>query len=572
MQPTGGADTSLSKVRQAASRLLPGPLRSLFDEELPRGVGWPHVLGSSLLALLLVQALTGVLLSLNYSPSSDTAWESVRHIQERTSYGGLVRGIHHWAASAAIVVAALHLIRVFVYAAYRRPRQWTWFVGVLLFLTLLAFGLTGYLLPWDLKAYFGTRVATSIPGSLPVIGRYLLALIRGGEDVGSLTLTRFYALHAIVLPAAISLLVIVHLRLIRKHGITAPWTDVGEAAEQGPTFFPFQAWKDSFAVLLVVSVIFVLALRFGAPLGSKADPNNVTYVPRPDWYFLGLQQLLRIFQGRWQLLGTAIIPGAVVFLLLFLPWLDRNPSRRLSARPIALAAGGVFSLALLWVTLAGHFAVKAEERRLADLFQSQTPARQVAVASTPAPGLVARGQDLYQKLRCGTCHEAGRTEVIPGLPPGLDDAGSKLRPSWMTAYLRRPYPIRWLDENERPTIRMPDFHLSEDEAEAISSFLATRTDEERFPQPADSGFWASATEEDGQRLIREYNCTGCHIIQGEGNQLGPDLTRVGRRLQEAYMLAFLRNPDAIIPGTPMKEVDLWEEEAAAITKFLATLK
>ena len=151
---------------------LPHAVRDLFDERLPRGVGWWHVFGSTLLALIAFQAVTGVLLSLNYAASTSTAWESVRYIQDRVVFGAFVRGVHHWAASASIVVAALHLGRVFLFAAYRSPRRWTWVAGVLLLFVLLGFGLTGYLLPWDLKAYFGTQVATEIPGSLPVIGPY----------------------------------------------------------------------------------------------------------------------------------------------------------------------------------------------------------------------------------------------------------------------------------------------------------------------------------------------------------------------------------------------------------------
>jgi ubiquinol-cytochrome c reductase cytochrome b subunit len=547
---------------------LPAPIRALFDERLPHGVGWPHVLGSVLLALLGVQALTGVLLALNYSSSTETAWESVRYIQERATFGALVRGIHHWAASAAIVVAALHMVRVFVYAAYRPPRRWTWFVGGLLLLTLLAFGLTGYLLPWDLKAYFGTRVATAIPGSVPLAGPTVMRLIRGGDEVGNLTLTRFYALHVIVLPATLVALVAIHLRLIRRHGITPPWVDGQATPEFGCRFFPYQAWKDSLAVLFVVGVVYLLALGLGAPLGDKADPTNVTYVPRPDWYFLGLQHLLRIFQGKWQILGTFLIPNAALLLLLFLPWIDRNRRRRLSARPAALCLGAGGVAAVVGLTLAGYVSVKRAEAHLAGLARPAAPAPLPATAPAPAGDAVALGRRLYETLRCGTCHEADRQEIVPGLPPDLSYAGSKLRPEWVATYLRDPYPIRWLAENRRPTIRMPHYRLNEGEAVALASYLGSRVDEQRFGKVADSDLFASVDEEQGRRLFGEYQCLGCHVFNGEGNRIGPDLTQVGSRLRPEYVFVFVRNPGALIPGTAMKEIELWDEEAAAITKFL----
>jgi ubiquinol-cytochrome c reductase cytochrome b subunit len=226
-------------------------------------------------------ALTGVLLAFGYAPSTASAWESVRAI-DQNPWGRLIRGLHHWAASGVIVLAGLHLARVFLYAAYRPPRQWTWVAGVGLLLVLLGFGLTGYLLPWDLKAYFGTQVATAIPASLPIIGPFLGRLIRGASDVGDFTLTRFYAVHVILLPAALTALVLVHLRLVRNHGITPPFVDEGEGVDPERTFFPYHAWKDSLAVLIIMAAVFYLALKYGAPLGDKADPTNSTYVPRPS--------------------------------------------------------------------------------------------------------------------------------------------------------------------------------------------------------------------------------------------------------------------------------------------------
>ncbi|MEE9296787.1 MAG: cytochrome b N-terminal domain-containing protein [Phycisphaerae bacterium] len=552
---------------------LAEPVRSLFEERLPAGVGWAHVFGSTLLALIGIQVVTGVLLSLNYSASTSTAWESTRYIQDQVVFGGIIRGVHHWAASASIVVAALHVVRVFIYAAYRAPRQWTWVAGVLLLLVLLGFGLTGYLLPWDLKAYFGTQVATEIPGSIPVLGPYLLRLIRGSADVGPFTLTRFYAFHVIILPMMLTLLLTAHLYLVRRHGITPPWTRIGEEGRPGRVFFPYQAVKDSAAILVAVVLIFLLAVWIGAPLEEKADPTNSSYVPRPDWYFLGLQQLLRIFQGKWQILGTVVIPGLSVLVLLALPWLDRTPERRLRLRPIALSLGGICAAGVVAMTAAGYAAVRHEETRIVGVQVSPPPpADTYTEVAEASPELVGEGARLYGAMRCGSCHGPDRDEVMPGLPPDLSYAGSKLRQAWIRDYLLEPKPIRYESDGVRPTLRMPEFHFSATEATALAVYLSEQTDSARFP-PLPSGRQPTPGQvEEGRQLFANYQCLGCHVLDSEGNRIGPDLTHVGARLRGEYLDVFLRNPEALIPGTSMKNFQLWDEEREALVAFLDSRK
>jgi len=521
-----------------------------------------------------LQVITGVLLSMNYSASTATAWESVRYIDERVVFGRVIRGIHHWAASASIVVAALHLGRVFLFAAYRSPRRWTWVAGVLLLFVLLGFGLTGYLLPWDLKAYFGTKVATEIPGSISLIGPYLLRLIRGSADVGPLTLTRFYSVHVIILPAALAVFLTVHLYLVRRHGITPPWVRVGEEHRSGCTFFPFQAARDSAAIFVAVVVVMVLAVWLGAPLEAKADATNLSYVPRPDWYFLGLQQLLRIFQGKWQVLATAIIPAFSAVLLLVWPWLDRNKERRLQSRPVAVTLGGLAGTIVIGLTLAGYAAVRREEHRMAALsIPVSAPALgpTEVVRTTPAD-VIRQGERMYVAMQCDSCHGPERKELAPGLPPDLSFAGSKLREEWMRRYLVEPRPIRYLSDGVRPLLRMPDFHLTEDEAQALAAYLTTRMDSARFAFVVAERESTPGQIAEGRRLFANYQCLGCHMLESEGNRIGPELTHVGARLKAGYLDAFLRDPGSIIPGTSMKNFELWDEERAALVAFLESRK
>ncbi len=568
------ADTASGKASASSRLQLPRVVRDLFEERLPRGVGWAHVFGSTLLALIALQVVTGVLLSLNYSGSTSSAWESVRYIQDRVVFGGIIRGVHHWAASASIVVAALHLGRVFLFAAYRSPRRWTWVSGVLLLFVLLGFGLTGYLLPWDLKAFFGTQVATEIPGSLPVIGPYLIQIIRGGAEVGPFTLTRFYSAHVILLPAALAVLLSVHLYLVRRHGITAPWTRTGEAGQREHSFYPLQAMKDSVAIFFAFAAVFTLAGWIGAPLEAKADPTNSSYVPRPDWYFLGLQHLLRIFQGNLQILGTAIIPGLSAALLLAWPWLDRNNERRLRSRRVALALGAVCVVTVVGMTCAGYAAVKEEERHMAALQAGSSPVEQEPAAVVPVSSadLVRSGERLYAAMRCDSCHGPDRKEIIAGLPPSLSYAGSKLREDWMRDYLTTPRPIRFQSDGVRPLLRMPDFQLSDDEARALAAYLATRMDNERFASVATTRKAIPEQIAEGAQLFANYQCLGCHILGEKGNRIGPDLSHVGTRLRAGYLDVFLREPEAVIPGTSMKNFELWDEERAALVDFLRSQK
>jgi quinol-cytochrome oxidoreductase complex cytochrome b subunit len=195
---------------------------ALFERRIPRGVGWSQTLGSVLVFLFIVQVVTGMALAMNYSPSPDQARDSIEFIEDQVALGSLIRGVHRWSASAMVIVVFLHMVRVYVHGAYKYPRELTWVIGVFLLLIVLGFGFTGYLLPWDQKAYWATEVGTNLVGSTPYIGEFLLKVTRGGEELGAVTLTRFFALHVLVLPALAITFIAAHLYLVVKQGIAAP--------------------------------------------------------------------------------------------------------------------------------------------------------------------------------------------------------------------------------------------------------------------------------------------------------------------------------------------------------------
>ncbi len=195
--------------------------KAMLTRKIPK-VNWAYTLGSTTLFVAIIQLVTGMFLTMYYSPSPDHAYDSINYIMNDVTLGWLIRGLHHWGASVMVILVFLHMWRVFYYGAYKYPRELTWILGVLLLVTVLALGFTGYLLPFDQKSYFATRVGTSMAGVVPLIGPFLKRVLLAGEDVGTLTLARFYGLHIWILPALFVLFVVPHLYLVFRIGISAP--------------------------------------------------------------------------------------------------------------------------------------------------------------------------------------------------------------------------------------------------------------------------------------------------------------------------------------------------------------
>lgn len=332
-----------------------GPLRTIFRYPVPEHAHHNPLfaMGSVLMVLFLVQAATGTLLALYYDPSPEGAYGSVDHMQFALPFGWLVRGVHHWAASAMVIVVVLHLLRTYLYGAYKKPRELTWLVGVALFLVTVAFGFTGYLLPWDQKGYWATRVGTEIAGSVPLIGDALRGLMRGGDEMGIATLTRFYAVHMLLLPGAFMALVFAHLALMRRHGLAPPLITRAHHRARTVPFYPTHLAVEAGIALAVIGGLIAAAHFFPAPLDLRADATDSTFVPRPDWYFLFYFQLLTYFPGGLEAVGTVAIPLFFFGSLALLPFIDRDPERRPWRRPIGLLAFLIYAAAVIALTLLG---------------------------------------------------------------------------------------------------------------------------------------------------------------------------------------------------------------------------
>ncbi len=191
-----------------------------LDRKVPK-VNWFYTLGSASLFLFLLQGVTGIFLAVYYVPSPQAAYNSIQYIMNEVAFGWLIRGIHHWGASLMVLVVFLHMLRTFFFAAYKFPREITWLTGVVLLLATLGMGFTGYLLPWNQRAYWATTVGTEIAGTVPLIGEFILRVLRGGTDLSGVTLARFFAVHIWFLPALIAATIGLHIYLVIRIGITA---------------------------------------------------------------------------------------------------------------------------------------------------------------------------------------------------------------------------------------------------------------------------------------------------------------------------------------------------------------
>ena len=308
--------------------------------------------GGIALFLFGIQAATGTLLALYYKPAPEVAYDSVTSIMSDINFGWLIRSMHHWAANLMILFVALHLLRVFYQAAFKRPRELTWIIGIGLLGITLVFGFTGYLLPWDQRAYWATVVGTEIAGSVPVVGEQLLLLLRGGADVTAATLSRFFGIHVLVLPIALVLLLAAHLTFVHQLGLADPKRiDPIPGPPTGPTrrFFPDYVLDEVIAWYFILAILVVLASLFPAGIEAKADPLQTPAHTKPEWYFLAVYEFLKLVPRTVGIL----LPAAGLALLTVWPFLERSPEVLMRRRKIVVAAATAILVAAVALTVLG---------------------------------------------------------------------------------------------------------------------------------------------------------------------------------------------------------------------------
>jgi ubiquinol-cytochrome c reductase cytochrome b subunit len=420
-------------------------IRKFSGEILPGGARWRYVFGSALASVFLIQAVTGVLMMTAYSPSSASAWGSVYYINNVMWMGWMIRGLHHFGASAVMILLVLHLLQVLLAGSYRQPREVNWWLGLCLLVLTVGFGHTGYQLPWDQKGYWATKVATSIIGGAPVIGPQLKTALVGGTDMGNQTLTRFYGLHVGILPALMFLCLWAHVSLARRHGLTPPADQSAAGAEP---YWPAQTFKNLVFLAIVFGIMAGLVLvEGGAPLDAPADPSTADYPARPEWFFLFLFQMLKHFPGRLEWVGSIVVPSTILLILVLLPLLDRVlPSKLLHFFACML----IFTL----VGGAGYLTFEAlqsdsRDERFQAARKAADAARQRALflASSPEAGIppegagflmrhdpLTHGQAMLEK-KCLGCHFLGGKGTGEQTAADLQDFGSH---RWVRRLLEKP--------------------------------------------------------------------------------------------------------------------------------------
>jgi len=348
--------------RWIAARLPIQPVvEAATEKEVPVHRFTPfYYLGGMTLFFFLVQVITGILLMLYYRPSAGEAFESVEFIMARVPFGWLIRSIHSWSANLMIFFGMTHLATTFFMKAYRAPREITWVTGCIVFFLSLAFGFSGYLLPWNQLAFFATKVGTDITAQVPLVGDWLLRFLRGGDRVTGATLSRFYGWHVAILPAITLLLLGLHLLLIQVHGMSVP---PDPAARKRPRrsmrFVPDFLLRDLFGWTLALAVLAALAALFPWELGEKADAFAPAYQDiRPEWYFMFMFETLKMVPGG-EVLGLEyeaipiLLFGLGGLVLVLVPWLDRGVVRR-GRSPLFTAAGAVVLFYVVGMTAWGY--------------------------------------------------------------------------------------------------------------------------------------------------------------------------------------------------------------------------
>jgi ubiquinol-cytochrome c reductase cytochrome b subunit/cytochrome b6 len=329
------APVPVESIKQAGNEPVPGHLKL-----------WWFALGGTPGMLLVGQVITGLLLCVYYSPTPDHAWESVRDLMNRVPMGWWFRSLHKWGANLMIVALCLHLMRVFFTGAYRRPRELNWMVGVTLFALTLLTGFTGYSIVYEQLSFWGATVAANITEAVPLIGPGLSRTLRGGEAVGAATLSRFFILHAAVLPATILLLVFGHIVLVRLHGVSeAP--EVPKAERRYFPFFPDHALTEVAVGLVLVTVATCLSVLSPAELGPRADPINTPEHIKPEWYFYFTFRWLKLTSLRAGIAGV----GAALLLLYGWPFIDAAIRRRRPGSELSMLFGAAAIVVFLAFTV-----------------------------------------------------------------------------------------------------------------------------------------------------------------------------------------------------------------------------
>ena len=412
---------------------LAAPIREAAEHPVPRNTAsWWYVFGSAALVVFLLQLATGILLGMVYVPSAGEAWNSLQALNHDVTLGWFIRALHGWGSNFMVAIVLIHMMQVFLFGAYKFPRELTWIVGVFLLLMTLGMAFTGQIMRFDQDAYWGLGIGASIASRVPVFGPAIVKLMLGGPIIAGATLSRFFALHVFIVPGSLIAFVALHLLMVLKLGINE-WPMPGRIVKRatyeseyhdltkkdGAPFVPYAIWKDMFFAAFILLAIGACALYFG-PFGptGRPDPTIIQTVPKPDYFFLWLYALLSLLPPSLETPVLLIGPALVIIGLLLLPFLSGEGEKSWRRRPIA-----VLTVLLIAIVL-GTFTHLAE-------YAPWSP-HMNAWSSDPVPdGMLQRttalerqGALVFQVKQCRNCHLLGESGGERG--PSLDSVAVRL--------------------------------------------------------------------------------------------------------------------------------------------------
>ena len=560
-----------------------------LEEKIVGGDSFWYSFGATTLFVFAIQVVTGIWQLFYYVPTIDHAYQSVSYLRFQVPFGWLIHGLHYWGSNAFIVMVFIHLLRVFIWGAYKSPRQLTWLFGVFLFFLALGMSFTGALLPWDELGYWAAEVGTSIGGTVPVIGFFIKELMRGSAAMGQITLSRFFIAHIAILPGILGALIVFHVVAFRQFQSVGPWNE--EKRKKSGYFWPHQVYKD----LIIISILFILMICLSAfwpaQVSGSADPLDNTITPKPEWQFLFLYQFLKLFKGKWEPLGTTGVPLVLFLILFLLPFYDRNKKRNPQQRPFAMFC--CFAL-LAWYfifTILGHYSNPG-----AGLTGKVT-------VSSQASASVKAGADLFSSQGCMACHKVNGQGGNVG--PDLSGIGSKnLGNQWLTTQIRDP-------KSHDPSTAMPAFKsLSDPQVKNLVDFLqslgvssspgSSSSETQTQPQAGNTAAKiasepntntpaitsepnqpASSTQSiddslisQGKSLFDSQGCTGCHTINGTGGNIGPNLSDEGSKGHSLeWLMTQIEYPKKHDPSSIMPSFSsLKENEIKGLATYMQSLK
>jgi len=412
---------------------LAAPIREISEHPVPRNTAsWWYVFGSAALVAFILQIVTGILLALIYVPSGAEAWSSLQTLNHDVTLGWFIRALHGWGSNFMVAIVLIHMVQVFLFGAYKFPRELTWIVGVFLLLMTLGMAFTGQVLRFDQDAYWGLGIGASIASHVPILGPAIVKLMLGGPIIAGATLSRFFALHVFVIPGMLIGFVCLHLLMVLKLGINE-WPMPGRLVRRatyaneyreltkkdGAPFVPYAVWKDLFFAASILLAVAACALYFG-PFGPTGvpDPTIIQTAPKPDYFFLWLYALLSLLPPAMETPALLIGPVIAILALLLLPFLSGEGEKSWRRRPIA-----VLTVLLIAVTLGTftHLAGLAPWSPHMNAWSGDPVPMQLLHSTT---ALERQGALVFQVKQCRNCHSLGETGGQRG--PALDSVAVRL--------------------------------------------------------------------------------------------------------------------------------------------------